>query len=58
MAVPLLNPQPAGVEDTLTVNVAGISSTVVVAVCEQLVPGIVTVTVYVPALIPDNWLPV
>ncbi len=58
VAVPLLNPHPAGVVDTLTINEAGVSATVVVATFEQLVPVIVTVTVYVPAPTPDNWLPV
>jgi hypothetical protein len=54
VAVPLDNPHPAGVVVTPTVKVAGISSTVAVASFEQFVPGIVTVTVYVPALTPDN----
>lgn len=56
VAVPLFNPHPAGVVDTVTVNAAGISSTVAVACIEQLVPDIVTVNVYVPAPTPDNWL--
>ena len=58
VAVPLFIPHPAGVVVTLTVKAAGNSSTVVVATFEQLVPGIVTVTVYVPAFTPVNWLPV
>lgn len=55
-AVPLFNPQPAGVVVTVTVKAAGNSSTVIVATFEQLVPGIVTVTVYVPAFTPVNLL--
>ena len=58
MAVPFCTPQPADVVDTITLNPAGNSATVVLLSSEHVEPDTETVTVYEPALNPDTCGPV